>query len=157
MTTITRSSLINIAANDLGINQAREITPNTAEDKVRLTFDIGQKITNFAFNGGNALTTSVTIFTTPSAKDFYLTGALLAFTKDATCDNIVAYITVNISGVGVRINQILTQTTTAGSFYQYVSFPFPIKCDRASAISLTGAFGAGTMSKQATIYGYVLE
>lgn len=98
-----------------------------------------------------------TLYTTPSDKDFYICSAALAVIKDATCDVSIGSIAISITtgGLSQNILMIPVLTTTAQSGEINITFPFPIKCDRNSAVTLTGTYAAGLMSRSASIAGYV--
>jgi hypothetical protein len=86
-----------------------------------------------------------TIYTTPANKNFYLCNVIAAQT---TPDEIIE-VTITIGGVAVKIIDLtIALASTAGSTC-VLNLVYPVKIDRNTAITLTGA---GTAS--ATIIGY---
>jgi len=157
MARITRSSIIQKLQDLLGIQTGTDVVATDSSNVVQPVVDIGPNTTTIWKVTSATTTSSVTVYTTPSDKDFYLTYAFLSMTKDATSDNILTNATIVVGGVTLNILAIPSQTTTAWSDQVCVSFPYPIKLDRASIIVLAGTFSAGTMSKRLLIGGYLLE
>lgn len=103
---------------------------------------------------------SVSIFTTPSDKDFYLCSAELTMAKDATQDTASGSISLGVivDGVAVSVLRINIITLQAHQDSVVVAFPKPIKLDRNSSIAASrGASTAGTCSIGACITGYTVE
>lgn len=106
-----------------------------------------------AINASNV----VTLFTTPTDKDFYLTNAALNFIKDASATSTVSDITVYIDGVLqtlLRIDQI-TLTAQTGSIAE--SYPIPIKIDRGTNITVEHGTAVANITTSGMIKGYTVE
>lgn len=110
---------------------------------------------------GNSDTTgAIVLYTTPSDKDFYLTSAHLAYSKNSACDIATGYINIQITIGGVTqvvlASSILTLTAERDT--ATITFSTPIKCDRSTSISLSASsttFTVGAISRIGSITGYV--
>jgi hypothetical protein len=102
----------------------------------------------------------ITLYTTPARKDFYLVGVTYTITKDAACDA-----ATTIYGFKCYVGSLQVQlygkyhiTLTAEQESIYLVFPIPIKCDRATAISLDAiSYTAGICCRNLCIMGFVDE
>lgn len=109
---------------------------------------------------GSSTGTSVTIYSTPSTTDFYLTGVSLAIIKDATCDTITGSISVTatVNGVSKSLVRIPHITLTAQTSELSISMVAPLKIDRNTNISISApSFTAGTFQRAATIQGFIID
>lgn len=157
MARITRSSFINWMQRALGIEAGIDAVPQYTAGQVVPVFDIQPKNCTVQRHYTKSSTGTQAIYTTPTDKDFYLTHASLASTNSALWDGSLTYISITQDGA-TRLILILYQlTTTAGTQSTSISFPYPIKVDRGTAINLVMSFAAGTQSVGCTIGGYVLE
>lgn len=114
---------------------------------------------NFVWSGAPATTGTLTIFTTPSEKDTYITEAQLSFSKNAACDIATGHITIQavLSGVTKDILRTAVLTLTAERDSVTASFDPPIKVDRARNVQVTGSFTAGACIRTAVVMGYTVE
>ena len=107
-----------------------------------------------------ASNTSTTLYTTPSDKDFYLTGFNISVAKDAACDVATSSHTLRVVMFGANQSLALIPviTLTAERAETSADFPVPIKIDRNTIISfLSGAHTAGLFNRGVTIRGYTVE
>jgi hypothetical protein len=155
MVQINRSSVMQQARDILDIPASISNIKDT-HTTIQPVVEIGPKFTTIARHVSSTTTGSSTIYTTPTDKDFYLTYAQLNITKDATSDNVNCNLLATLNAVR-RILSINTQTTTAGSFNAANSFPYPIKIDRGTNITVNGTFTVGATTKEACIGGFILE
>lgn len=97
------------------------------------------------------------VYTTPTDKDFYLTGFVFSYMCDATADNtnITAFITTD--GVTKNIARAAKITTTATSGIVAVEFNKPIKIDRGTIIGSSSTFTVGNCTHSLAIRGYTVE
>lgn len=98
-----------------------------------------------------------TIYTTPSDKDFYLTGLQLSHSSNSTSDSTSCHISVTIDGIAQRPAYMLKQALTASDKVVSIMLPKPIKVDRNTSITLTLSFTVGADSAVGVIYGYTEE
>lgn len=114
---------------------------------------------NISEGTGRTVSGTATMFTTPASKDFYLTGLLISYIKDAACDIATGAIavTVNIDGTSKTIARLSVLTLTAQSQVVYIPFVKPLKVDKSASISMTGTFAAGNLQRDWTIHGYTVE
>jgi len=160
MTQINRSSLLNNAAGDLLISQARENFPVQLSNSVAPVFEIGAKYSTILKASVTTVTGAATIYTTPRDKDFFLTGFTFSFRKDAACDiasgGSLAFV-VYQDGAANAVWKQAVVTLTAQDANIVMTFPFPMKLDRNSVIQATGTFAAGVLVRSVSIVGFILE
>lgn len=99
-------------------------------------------------------TSATTVYTVPTDKDFYLVAAHLSGAK--VVGDAGASITLfgTVQGVAVNILAIAGITLTADAQTTALSFPIPIKMDRGTIISISGA---GFTTIRGGIVGYTEE
>jgi hypothetical protein len=152
---ITRSSVIRKAVDELQVMPMP--SPEAMDKAIALVYPVNAKYTDVVKRTSTTLTANITVYTTPSDKDFYLTFLQLAITKDVVSDLISCFMQTTILGSATTIGQISLQTLTATSDTLVMTFPHPIKIDRNAAIILAGTFAAGTCTKFISIGGFILE
>ncbi len=110
-------------------------------------------------NSAKTTTGANTIYTTPTTKDFFLTGILISYVKDAVCDVADGVITLNttIDGLTRFIISLPVLTLTAQQDEKVIIFNKPIKIDRGVTFNYSGTFGAGKMIRECSIIGYTVE
>lgn len=103
--------------------------------------------------------TSATIFTTPAAKDFYLTSAVLSVAKGALNNASSANISITIQGFVQNILRMALTAATAGQgLNMQISFPYPgIKCDRGTNVTVGASEATATIKSAGSITGYIVE
>lgn len=154
---ITRSSVLNNAANELGVTLANDKIPSVIHPEINLVYPVNVKYSYVAKQGNSSATGTTTIYTTPRDKDFYLTFVSITFKHDAACDGTQIYFNITIDGLQTLLIRRYLNTGVAGADAVIVALPYPIKCDRNTAIEIVGTFAAGTQSKAASIAGFILE
>lgn len=104
-------------------------------------------------------TAGLTIYTTPSDKDFYLTGAHIAQTQDAASTNAFAYIRGFPYGDNTarEFVSLAFQASTAGSYSMVRDFSIPIKLARNSIISYVTSTAVANQAARIGIVGYTVE
>lgn len=157
MAQINRSSIIQNSADLMNLQSGRDKLPAVSIDNVQPVIEVGPKFSNITRHTSSNATGSVTIFTTPLDKDFYITSAFLTLTKDATSDNVSTGILIYQGGTTRDILNIRSQTTTTLTMVLTNNYSYPIKCDRGTNITLFGTMSAGTMQKEAGITGVLVE
>lgn len=132
--------------------------PRTLANSIQPVIDIGENIDQyFADESQNSASGSVTVFATPSDKDFYLNSCTLQNIKDATSDNVSVDLRATINGGIVFLLRIAGITTTAQVRDLTVSFPTPIKIDRGTNISIQQAFTVGVSVSSSSISGFSVD
>lgn len=117
-----------------------------------------QPIQRICRRGSAANATSVTIFTTPTDKDFYLTSAVLTVIKDVTSTSTSSAINVTIDGVAVQIIDIAGITLTVQNEAANITFAGDgIKVDRGTNITVTNSSNVANIRASACIHGYTQE
>lgn len=102
----------------------------------------------------NNLSGNSIIYTIPSDRDFYLTGANLSRTKDAVADTTSSSLRVTLDGQTRSVIYMSGITTTTQ--VQDISREFypPIKCDRGTTIVMNASRTVGTTNHSGAIQGY---
>lgn len=101
---------------------------------------------------------SVSIYTTPTDKDFYLCSVALTYGADAACDNTFVTLNGSVDGIGtVNFLTLAKPSLVAGAQSTSLSFPKPIKVQRGTPIQITSTFGAGACTFQGQITGFTWE
>jgi hypothetical protein len=157
MARVTRSSILLWMQDLLGFQAGANQVPVDTPNSIQPVIEVGPRFCQLIRASSRGTTGSSTIYTTPADKDFYITHAVLTLTKDATNDGTSLTLSASQGGLFSNILNIRTQTTTAGSFSQVISFPYPIKVDRNSAISYGMTFTAGSATFAANIGGFIIE
>jgi len=136
------------------------LLPRDISNSIQPVIEVGKNIDqHFSKSASQATTGTITIFTTPSDKDFFMTCCNFSFAKDSTCDigtGVIDFLCV-INGATVRPLRSAVITTTAERGNLETSFSTPIKLDRNSVISLTGTFTVGVMARVASINGFTVD
>lgn len=133
------------------INLSLDVTPNNYREAVARQ---ASSITT----GTISLSASV-IWAGNTDREFYLTGALISFTKDVTCDIATGNLNVSYTsnGAGRQLASMAVLTLTAQNAHIPVSLTKPIKIDNNTAITYSGTYTAGSMARAMVIYGYFVE
>lgn len=151
----------------------RHFNPSISEDASRIfnckgeyLEEIGDEIipvvvveryANIVREAEGAGTGTVTAYTTPADKDFFLTGFNMNYSTDAACDTTSLSVQVFIEGVSRLLIRRKKITLTAASETVVREFSKPIKIDRNTAITLVCSFAAGNCPRSLTICGYTVE
>jgi len=148
---ITRTSILNNARNELGIQPGDNLPP------INLTYPTHAKYTTILKNTQVTSSGTTTIYTTPQNKDFYLTLVHLSYFKNAVCDGDTVSVYSVVNGLNTTVIRLLSNALTAYQDHAEIVFPHPIKLDRNAAIVLSRSFGAGTETCNLLIGGIILE
>lgn len=113
---------------------------------------------NIASGTSSAATGNFTVYTTPSDKDFFLTGVQMQYMKDATADNTTVAITATEDS-GATITLITTRTITTTAYTAAINRELvpPIKLKRNSNVIMSGTFTVGALTRAACVSGYTVE
>jgi len=143
----------------LKMNPATDVLPKHIVPTIQPVIEGNRQVCNVARHGVQTTTGSITVFTTPSDRDFYLNSVYAAFNKDATCDSATGVYTLSstFDGTTRRLLDFPIFTTTAQSNEMTISFPIPLKVDRNVAIAFSGTFTAGACVRCAGITGFTEE
>lgn len=160
MATIYSSELQKEIAQAAKIQQGVDQIPSKLSDVVVPVIEVNPKTTkvaNFVKASATTSSGSVTMFTTPTGKDFYLTGVTMSYEKDATSDATSMTFFATVDGVQSNIIDLRFLTTTASRQFVTREFTKPIKIDQNVAIGHFTSFTAGNMSRAASFQGYFIE
>ena len=158
MVEIQSKEAIDKISDELKVQPSMAIGRKLSEN-VQMTYDIAPKRVVDVVDGTIAATTSTaTMVTTPTDRDFFLTGALMGFDKDDVCDGTSISIQATLFGKAeTNIFFMSALTLVAQQRDNAMVYNPPIKLARGTTIKLAGAFTAGTMSKSASITGYTTD
>lgn len=157
MATIYRNTYLQWLQKILGLQSSKEQPPSTLAPTVQAIVDIVPRITTVVRRASSATTGGATLYTTPTDKDFYITFVDMAYSKDAANDTTEVYIDCVINGSTTRIMSLNVVAATAQADGKIVSLPYPVLVDRNSVVRIVSNFTAGTLNRQGTVGGYILE
>lgn len=142
---------------DLKIQPALRI-PREIEDKIKLVYNVNpENHVNIVKSVSRTTTGTVTIFATPTDRDFYITSVFLQNQSDSAADNIFGDVRVTINGVAVTLLIFQKITLTVFNYNTSISFFNPIKIDRGTNVTLNNTFGLGVSVSQGGITGYTTD
>jgi hypothetical protein len=110
--------------------------------------------------GGTANTSSSTssVYTTPTDRDFYLTSVNYFITKDAASDNASNTVIINVAESGDQVLiSVPAITATALTYGTSLTFSHPIKLTRGTTVRMSSSFTAGVLIRSLNITGYTIE
>jgi len=107
-----------------------------------------------SFFGTRTTTGTGTLVTLDTDKDFYLTNLSYFLQCNVTADSTDYSVRAVIDGESQRLIQIQKLSLTATTITIEKTFPFPIKVDRATAITFPQAFTVGASSVSVTVQGF---
>lgn len=156
MAQIHNTETIKRILDDGGIQTSTEDVPTQLASKVVPVLVSNPPIVANVLESAMRNTTgSVTVYTTPTDKDFFLTSAYLGFVCDATCDGTLYFLKVSPKGqASTSLISIRKATTTADRDFQPFAFPIPLQLEKGTNITVTCTFTAGTTSFDGGIVGY---
>jgi hypothetical protein len=159
MINIKNTDTIKNLINATGVNVQQDIVPSKLSETVVAVMDIGPNnnrvgtiLNPSTFDAAN--TAALTLATTDTTRDTYVTGAMLSVIKDATATSTRSAIVVTINGLQTRLISIPGFTLTAQNQSVFLAFPAPIKLDKGSNITATNTTAVGNVTASAIIYGY---
>jgi hypothetical protein len=161
MAKIQRSDEINRIREGLMLDPSRENIPTSTTEKVQVVFDPQlRKVINKNFAAGASTSGTITLGTTPSDQDFFISAAYLSIAKNATADTGSTTLEMDcvINGARTTFLSIAFLDLTLLQSAIAKSFPIPIKPDRNTTIRIiNGNFTAGTCIRIGGVEGYTEE
>lgn len=133
------------------------IANELAQNKPVPVIEVDKPIITIVKPGSTVNSTTSTIYTTPSDKDFYLTGVNLTMIKDSTATATLMGVNVLIDATTVSILRIRGLTLTADKQTVSSNFSFPIKIDRGTNITLTSDTADANVSLSCVIFGFISD
>jgi hypothetical protein len=145
-----------------GIKLRADELPQEIGKDIQITLESNPLLTKYcdvAREGHSILTGTITIYTTPADKDFYLTSIYFSLVKDVLCDVATgrAVVTTMIEGATRELIGFGIITLTAQNNSLAISFPYPLKIDRNSAIIQGSTTTAGTIVRSIGITGFTFD
>jgi len=141
----------------LGNQTLSDTIPMETGNNIVPVVDVGFTRSNFCKYASNTATANLTIFTSSTIKDTYITAIHLALQKDVTCDMTSFYLDFYPENSPIQFIILPINTLTASSFSIDISFPYPFKIAKNTVMRIVAPFGAGTATKTATIWGFEVE
>lgn len=103
-------------------------------------------------------TTSVTIFTTPTDRDFFIMSAAVSTAHSVlSVSTFTAVQFVPRNGLATNALEIRTEPLTALQEHNSISFPEPILLNRGSAIVIVNSSGTPSIDSVGTIMGFTRD
>jgi hypothetical protein len=163
MATIYNSDLTKELREGAKLQTSTDSIPSQLAEKVVPVMEVNPKLLkscNIIRHVNNAASGSNTIYTTPTDRDFYLVTAWLSYTKNVTCDITTGAVAITAQaeeGSAFTILGLANFTLAVESDSGQISFPTPVKLKRGTAITMSGTFTAGAMSRSGGITGYTID
>lgn len=162
MAQIHNSELLKGMQDSAKLQTIRDRIPDQLADKIVPVMEVNPKllrVCNIVRGANKATTASATLYTTPTDKDFYLTGIALSYTKNVTCDTATGAlnVTVYIDGALQTLFSLAKLTLTAEEKTGSITFPIPVKLDRNTPITYGTTWTAGAMIQAISIVGYTVD
>lgn len=165
MALVSKREVIQKIIEGLRLDPGKDRIPNEIMDKIVPTFNVNEVPSVNIVRSASVTTTgqAVTLFATPTDKDFFLTSVSLANkTNDAFDGSDTVRISITIDGA-VQIVILLPMVTLVSETQENSASNLGvinrgIKIDRGTNIVLTNAaFGSGNIQSSGTIMGYTME
>lgn len=157
MVDIQSKEAIDKMSEELKVQPAMTL-PRALVNNIQPVFEIGAPPrSNFVESGVATAGTNVTVLTTDTRRDTYITAIIFSLEKDGSADNASVDLRTTMNGATQQLSRIVGITLTAKSEVQTLSLPFPLKIDRGVAILITGANTVGVIHKSAVVYGFTTD
>ena len=139
-----------------------ETKPMLDTSKIMLMAEVNPKMLKFcnvAVRATSTTSSTSTIYTTPTDKEFYLTGISLSYSATVLNDQVRVYVQAqtlpsNLMAPIIDIN-VVTTVAQANTFCR--DFTVPIKIAPGTIIGLVKTFTAGAGVYTANITGYTID
>ena len=162
MVTIHNSDLFKELRDGTKSQQLRDgVLPTQLAEKVVPVMEVNPKMfrrINIVKGATANTVAAITAYTTPTDRDFYLTGFSCSVSKDVLCDSSTASSSIScvVDKATVLLGYVACTTLTAQTIVIDKNYTIPIKIDRGTAISLgaLGALTAGSITRGLAITGY---
>jgi hypothetical protein len=145
MATALRSEYVDTATRDLRFNPSMESFPANLAPNVQLTYElkpVGWAIYKNLVNG-----TTTPVFATGD-RDIYITSVYMSFVKD---------VMVTVDGVTISLISMNTTTLTVERGNGMMMFPFPIRVDRNTSITLNSDTNTANFKVRCTLNGFIMS
>lgn len=155
---IQSKEVIDKISEELKVQPAFDIPRGLSKD-IQLVYGVNPlERTNVHRSNFRSSTGSITIFTVPTDRPFFLTQLILQNVSDATADNTLIVIAGTAFGEPLRnIIQITKLTTTAFDDNITLTFRNPMRMEPGSTLTLTNTFAAGASTSAGTVLGFTTD
>ena len=160
MAIIHNSELFKELKNGIKLQQTRDTIPNQLAEKIVPVMEVNPKLLreiDIVRHAVQTTTGSITLYTTASDTDFYLSTIYASFIKDATCDSATGSIQIatTTDGTARRLLDFPIITLTAqDNVSEVIAFPIPVKIDKGVTITMSGTFTVGVMVRSCGLTGF---
>lgn len=140
---IQSKEVIDKISDELKVQPSLEI-PRQLDDKIKLVYEVNPRRVCDIVESGVATSSTVTIFTTPTERDFFLTNAWIALdTSNGLGSD--AELKIFVGGAEKTVLQAVCSFADGGTNneqspstgHQSINFSVPIKIDKGSIITIT--------------------
>jgi hypothetical protein len=157
MAKIYNSDLMRGLAQDAGIQQSRDKTPDELAEKIVPVIETNPILTSdttiLKSYAVSATTTTGSIYTSGNGKRIHITAIQITNSQDANSDNTLMRIQGYSNGELRDIWSRYKPTTTAQNFSETITFKHPLTIDPGT-LYWTGTFTAGTCITRINIFGF---
>lgn len=159
MEQITNNRTVQECSQILG-HQVENI-PQLDTSKIQLVSEVNPKllrVSTISKANNDTNSSSLTVYTTPTDKDFYLTTVSLSILKDVTATSVLSRILVTTEdGVTGVILPIPGISLTPQNAQSSISFAYPLKLKRNTTIIATNSTNVGNIVYGAGITGFTVD
>ncbi len=165
MAKIYNSDVTKGLANNAGIQQSREKTPDELAEKIVPVMETNPKLlrNDVVWSGSSSTTGGVTAITAAVNtvdKKTFITGFIAGVAKNAACDVATGTLTFSftqkdLGATNIHIIPVITLTDQN----QTVAYSFknPLELRPSTTVTFNGNFGAGVMIKTLAVFGYQID
>jgi hypothetical protein len=153
----TNRTILNYVTDTLVLNPLSDEIPKNVVPTIQPIFDVNRNITKIMRSATSPTTGSTTIYSTPTDKDFYLTGIHLGYTADASADNTSVNMTAFIEDGTSAYTILRLPKTTLTATTENITFTplYPLKINRGTVIQIQSTFTVGSCTRTGSICGFV--
>jgi len=149
---IQSKEVIDKISDDLKVQPSMQI-PRALMEKIQLVYNVNPVRLVQSVGGSNANAATVTIITTSTIKDTFLTGLNISVTRDVVAASTVTAIRATAFGKGESIFlAIRYEPTTAGNDTTNAQFTLPVKLERGTTVRLTHSSTTAAILGEGTVY-----
>ena len=145
-------------SNELKIQPALQL-PRKIVDSIQPVYSVNpEKMINVLRTASKNTTGSLSVFTIPTNRKFFLTNVSLSAMSNVTADTVFYTLTTQLKGDTARtILRMDKLSLTAFSDNIAIDFSFPVELDPGSTIVISHNFSVGASIISSSIQGYEVD
>jgi len=158
MAQINNKNLIKGIIDNANLQISRDAIPNQLADKVVPVMEVNTKLLrrcNVVASNACANATSANIYVIPADKDFYLVACAIGVIKDVTSTSTSSVLKGVVNGSTLNLLSIPGFSVTIATGQNSLSFPFPLKIDKGTTITIANSTNVANCTSVGHIIGYL--